>query len=52
MRSPVFESMFFGDLAEKKEIYLPDVEVEAFKNLLRLDYFDNINIDKRSKLSK
>ena len=51
-RSPVFQSMFFGDLAENsKEIQLPDADVEGFRNLLRyLDIFlripvlQNINI--------
>ena len=35
-RSPVFQRMFYGDLAEgQKEIQLPDVEKDGFKNLLR-----------------
>ena len=36
LRSPVFKSMFFGDLAAgDKEISLPDVELEGFKKMLR-----------------
>ena len=40
-RSPVFHSMFFGNLAGgEKEIILPDVEPIGFKKLLRYTFAD------------
>ena len=44
--SSVFHAMFFGELAEDKEVAIPDVEPEAFLNMLtwvhaRIDGFQS-----------
>ena len=46
MSSPVFEAMFFGGMAEKKDpIPIRDVQPEAFKALLEYIYTDRVNLD-------
>lgn len=43
--SPVFERMFYGELAEKNyPIVIPDVEPDTFKDLLRYIYTNRIEI--------
>ncbi|XP_075154600.1 uncharacterized protein LOC142228147 [Haematobia irritans] len=45
MASPVFETMFYGHLADKDDpIVIPDVQPEAFDAMLEYIYSDNINI--------
>ena len=34
-RSPVFDAMFYGPMAEQKEVVVPDIETKGFKKLLR-----------------
>lgn len=46
MSSPVFEAMFFGELAEKNDpIPILDVQPEAFRALLTYLYTDVIEVD-------
>jgi len=43
--SPVFEAMFYGDLAETRDsIELPDCEYESLLELFRFMYSDEINL--------
>lgn len=45
MGSPVFETMFYGHLADKDDpIVIPDVQPEAFDAMLEYIYSDNISI--------
>ncbi|RVE48467.1 hypothetical protein evm_006903 [Chilo suppressalis] len=44
--SPVFESMFYGSIAEKSNyIRIPDIQPEAFKTLLEYIYTDDVIIN-------
>ena len=44
--SPVFEVMFYGELAETKDsIELPDCEYESLLELFRLMYSDEVNLN-------
>lgn len=43
--SPVFEAMFFGEMAEKNSISIQDVQPEVFKDLLKYIYTDKINLN-------
>lgn len=46
MSSPVFEAMFYGDLAEKNDpIPIEDIQPEAFKILLKYIYTDNFELE-------
>ncbi|XP_062578706.1 BTB/POZ domain-containing protein 6-like, partial [Saccostrea cucullata] len=45
-RSPVFDAMFYGDLAEAKEIKIPDIEPPSFDVLLRFLYCGDVEIKK------
>lgn len=43
MSSPVFETMFFGSMPEEKNsIRIPEVQIEAFKALLKFVYTDEL----------
>lgn len=33
--SPVFESMFFGDLKESSHVEVPDISYEGFSNMIK-----------------
>ncbi|XP_026674928.1 BTB/POZ domain-containing protein 6-B-like isoform X2 [Ceratina calcarata] len=45
MSSPVFEAMFFGNLAEKNDLIpIRDVQPEAFKALLEYIYTDGVDL--------
>lgn len=45
MTSPVFETLFYGDMADKnKYIRIPDVAPIGFENLLRFAYTDSLNL--------
>ena len=45
MASPVFEAMFFGNLAEtRREIKILDVQPEAFASMLEYVYTDEIHL--------
>ena len=49
--SPVFEAMFYGELAETKDtIQLPDCDYESLLELLRYLYSDEINLSGSSVL--
>ena len=44
--SPVFEAMFYGELAETKDsIELPDCEYESMLELFRFMYSDEVNLN-------
>ncbi|XP_046675919.1 BTB/POZ domain-containing protein 3-like isoform X2 [Homalodisca vitripennis] len=44
--SPVFEALFYGTLAEKKEIIdIPDLEPDTFSLLLKYMYYDSTELD-------
>ncbi|XP_062578644.1 BTB/POZ domain-containing protein 2-like [Saccostrea cucullata] len=43
-RSPVFDAMLYGDLAEAKEIKIPDIESSAFHVLLRFLYCGDVDV--------
>ena len=44
--SPVFEAMFYGELAETKDsIELPDCEYESLLELFRFMYSDEVNLN-------
>ncbi|XP_053201158.1 uncharacterized protein LOC128386188 isoform X1 [Panonychus citri] len=46
MTSPVFEAMFYGDMADKsKVIRIPDLAPIGFENLLRYAYTDSLNLN-------
>uniref|UniRef100_A0A6G1SHT7 BTB/POZ domain-containing protein 6-B n=1 Tax=Aceria tosichella TaxID=561515 RepID=A0A6G1SHT7_9ACAR len=46
MTSPVFETMFYGDMADKsKYIRIADVAPIGFENLLRYAYTDSLNLN-------
>lgn len=46
MTSPVFEAMFYGDMADKsKVIRIPDIAPIGFENLLRYAYTDSLNLN-------
>ncbi|KAG9510502.1 BTB/POZ domain-containing protein 6, partial [Fragariocoptes setiger] len=46
MTSPVFETIFYGDMADKnKVIRIPDVAPIGFENLLRYAYTDSLNLN-------
>ncbi|XP_074594319.1 uncharacterized protein LOC141849757 isoform X1 [Brevipalpus obovatus] len=46
MTSPVFETMFYGDMADKsKVIRIPDLAPIGFENLLRYAYTDSLNLN-------
>ncbi|XP_013780294.1 BTB/POZ domain-containing protein 6-like [Limulus polyphemus] len=46
MTSPVFESMFYGDMADKaKVIRVADIAPIGFENLLRYAYTDALNLE-------
>ncbi|KAF7490011.1 BTB/POZ domain-containing protein 6 [Sarcoptes scabiei] len=46
MTSPVFEAMFYGDMADKsKVIRIPDIAPIGFENLLRYAYTDLLNLN-------
>lgn len=46
MASPVFEAMFYGELAEKDEpIAIMDIRPDAFRSLLLYIYTDKIQVD-------
>lgn len=46
MASPVFEAMFYGELAEKNDpIPILDVQPDAFRSLLEYIYTDVIKVD-------
>lgn len=50
MASPVFEAMFYGELAEKDEpILIMDIRPNAFKALLTYIYTDKLNLDSVDK---
>ena len=43
--SPVFEAMFYGDLAETRDsIELPDCEYDSLLELFRYLYIDEVNL--------
>lgn len=42
--SPVFKAMFFGPLAERAVVEVPDISPEPFKTMLRFMYFDDIDL--------
>ncbi|XP_048735903.1 BTB/POZ domain-containing protein 6-like [Ostrea edulis] len=42
-RSPVFDAMLYGDLAESDDIIVPDIEPSSFDALLRYLYCDDIS---------
>ena len=42
--SPVFEAMFYGELAEKGEIELPDTELPYLLEFLRFLYCDEVDL--------
>uniref|UniRef100_A0A1A9Z5U1 BTB domain-containing protein n=1 Tax=Glossina pallidipes TaxID=7398 RepID=A0A1A9Z5U1_GLOPL len=45
MASPVFECMFFGQMADKSDpIIIPDVQPDAFQSMMEYIYSDRINI--------
>ena len=45
--SPVFEAMFYGDLAETKDtIELPDCNYESLLELFRYIYSDEVNLSR------
>lgn len=41
--SPVFEAMFYGPLAEKSCIEIPDINYDVFESMIKFIYTDNIN---------
>ena len=44
--SPVFEAMFYGELAETKDsIELPDCKYESLLELFRFMYSDEVNLN-------
>ncbi|KAI1303600.1 BTB/POZ domain-containing protein 6-B [Halotydeus destructor] len=46
MTSPVFEAMFYGDMADKsKVVRIPDLAPVGFENLLRYAYTDSLNLN-------
>ncbi|OQR77615.1 BTB/POZ domain-containing protein 6-B-like, partial [Tropilaelaps mercedesae] len=46
MTSPVFEAMFYGDMADKsKVIRISDIAPIGFENLLRYAYTDNLKLE-------
>ncbi|XP_037810329.1 uncharacterized protein LOC119602725 [Lucilia sericata] len=50
MASPVFERMFYGQLADKDDpIVIPDVQPDAFQAMLEYIYSDRINISSFDK---
>ncbi|XP_033726035.1 BTB/POZ domain-containing protein 6-like [Pecten maximus] len=49
-RSPVFYAMLEGPMAEKGEITIPDITLEAFNLFLRYLYTDKINLTGRNVL--
>ena len=49
--SPVFEAMFFGELAEKRrEIELPDIDAGSFLEFLRFIYCDEVQLTAENAL--
>ncbi|XP_061170988.1 BTB/POZ domain-containing protein 6-like [Saccostrea echinata] len=44
-RSPVFDALLYGDLAESNEIKIPDIEPSAFNVLLRFLYCGDIDLN-------
>ncbi|XP_056023007.1 BTB/POZ domain-containing protein 3-like [Ostrea edulis] len=42
-RSPVFDAMVYGDLAESDDIRVPDIEPSSFDALLRFLYCDDVS---------
>ena len=47
--SPVFEAMFYGELAETRDsIELPDCEYESLLELFRYMYSDEVNLSRRN----
>ncbi|CAG2057500.1 unnamed protein product, partial [Timema podura] len=44
LRSPVFEAMCFGPMAEKNEIVVPDIEPETFHKLLCYIYTNSVSL--------
>ncbi|XP_062586828.1 BTB/POZ domain-containing protein 6-like [Saccostrea cucullata] len=49
-RSPVFDAMFYGDLAEAKEIKIPDIEPPSFDVLLRFVYCGEVEVNKETAI--
>ncbi|KRZ69173.1 BTB/POZ domain-containing protein 6 [Trichinella papuae] len=49
--STVFYAMFYGNFAKCTEIEVPDVEPDAFRNLLRYLYTDEIYVDNETVIS-
>lgn len=43
--SSVFQAMFYGPMAEKAEIVITDVDVCAFREMLRYIYCDRVHLD-------
>ncbi|XP_023931637.1 BTB/POZ domain-containing protein 6-like [Lingula anatina] len=43
-RSSVFYAMFYGVLAEKNEVVIPDIAPDVFRMLLRFLYLEEVNI--------
>lgn len=50
-RSPVFETMLFGSLAESKVIKVPDVEPSSFLILLKFIYSNEAQIDSETVIN-
>nr|CAD7408547.1 unnamed protein product [Timema cristinae] len=44
LRSPVFDTMCFGPMAENKEIVVPDIEPETFHKLLYYIYTNSVSL--------
>ena len=50
--SPVFEAMFYGDLAETRDsIELPDCECDSLLELFRFMYSDEVNLSGRNVMA-
>ncbi|XP_044743162.1 BTB/POZ domain-containing protein 2-like [Chrysoperla carnea] len=50
-RSPVFETMLFGSLAESKEVKVPDVEPSSFLTVLKFIYSNEAQIDSETVIN-
>lgn len=46
--SPVFFAMFAGPLVEQSEVPVPDIEVDIFKQMLRLIYADKFSLNEEN----
>ncbi|XP_062611532.1 BTB/POZ domain-containing protein 6-like [Saccostrea cucullata] len=49
-RSPVFDAMLYGDLAEANEIKIPDIEPPSFDVLLRFVYCGEVEVNKETAI--